>query len=197
VTSAIPVPAELYAVSSVSLTIVTFVAGFVPKSTAVARVKPVPMTVTGVPPDAGPTAGLIDESVGATTYVNWSAGDGAELPPGLVTVTSTVPVPVGLSAVIVVPLTMLKLVAGMLPKSTAVAPAKPVPWTVTDVPPINGPAFGLNPVTLVGVIRSSRDSSASPHRRRGRERSASWLAIVLSTQESLAVLGMRGPLKAL
>jgi hypothetical protein len=70
VTSTVPAPAGLFAVSSVSLTIVTFVAGFVPNSTAVARVRPVPMTVTGVPPDAGPVPGLIDETVGATTYVN-------------------------------------------------------------------------------------------------------------------------------
>jgi hypothetical protein len=71
---------------------------------------------------------------------------------------STVPVPVGLSAVIVVALTTMKLVAGFVPKSTAVAPVKPVPWTVTVVPPGSGPALGLTPVTLVGVTRSSRIS---------------------------------------
>ena len=46
--------------------------------------------------------------------------------------TSTVPVPAGLSAVIVVSLTTVTLVAGVVPKSTAVAPVKPVPVIVTD-----------------------------------------------------------------
>ena len=54
------------------------------------------------------------------------------MPAGVVTVTSTVPVPAGLSAVIVVALTTVKLVAGVVPKSTAVAPVKPVPVIVTE-----------------------------------------------------------------
>ena len=53
------------------------------------------------------------------------------MPPGVVTVTSTVPVPAGLSAVIVVPLTTVTSVAAVVPKSTAVAPVKPVPVIVT------------------------------------------------------------------
>ena len=55
----------------------------------------------------------------------------ADVPPGVVTVTSTVPVPAGLSAVIVVSLTTVTLVAAVVPKSTAVAPVKPVPVIVT------------------------------------------------------------------
>ena len=51
--------------------------------------------------------------------------------PGSVTVTSTVPVPAGLSAVIVVSLTTVTSVAAVVPKSTAVAPVKPVPVIVT------------------------------------------------------------------
>ena len=39
------------------------------------------------------------------------------------------------------------LVAAVVPKSTAVAPVKPVPVIVTDVPPAEGPAAGLTPVT--------------------------------------------------
>ena len=34
------------------------------------------------------------------------------------------------------------------PKLTAVAPVKPVPVTVTDVPPVLGPEVGLTPVTV-------------------------------------------------
>ena len=41
-------------------------------------------------------------------------------------------VPAGLSAMIVVSLTTLKFVAGIVPKSTAVAPVKLVPVIVTE-----------------------------------------------------------------
>ena len=51
-------------------------------------------------------------------------GRGGRRPPGVVTVTSTVPVPAGLSAVIVVSLTTVTFVAAVVPKSTAVAPVK-------------------------------------------------------------------------
>ena len=70
------------------------------------------------------------------------------MPTGVVTVTSTVPVRrPGWSAVIVVSLTTVKLVAGVVPKSTAVAPVKLVPVIVTEVPPAGGPVVGLTPVT--------------------------------------------------
>lgn len=72
----------------------TIAAGVVPKSTAVAPVNPVPVIVTSVPPPGGPAAGLMPITVGA--YVNLSADDVPEVPPGVVTVTSTVPVPAGL-----------------------------------------------------------------------------------------------------
>ena len=49
----------------VSFTTVTFVAGVVPKSTAVAPVKPVPVIVTRVPPAVGPLVGLRPVTVGA------------------------------------------------------------------------------------------------------------------------------------
>ena len=80
--------------------------------------------------------------------MNRSAGDVADVPPGVVTVTFTVPVPAGLLAVIVVSLTTVKLVAAVVPKSTAVAPVKPLPVIVTNVPPAAGPAVGLRPVTV-------------------------------------------------
>ena len=51
-------------------------------------------------------------------------------------------------AVIVVALTTVTPVAGVVPKSTAVAPVKPVPVIVTRVPPAAGPLFGLIPVTV-------------------------------------------------
>ena len=72
------------------------------------------------------------------------------MPPGPVTVTSTVPVPDGLTAVICVPPVLtVKLVAGVWPNSTPVAPVKPVPRIATDWPPASGPAVGLMPVTAM------------------------------------------------
>ena len=75
--------------------------------------------------------------------MNWSAVDVADVPEGVVTVTLTTPVPAGLSAVIVVSLTTVTFVAGIVPKSTAEAPVKPVPVIVTNVPPVAGPIVGL------------------------------------------------------
>ena len=66
-----------------------------------------------------------------------------DVPVGAVTVISTMPVPAGLTAVIVVLLTTAKLVAAIEPKSTALAPVKLVPVIVTVVPPPTGPLVGL------------------------------------------------------
>jgi hypothetical protein len=85
--------------------------------------------------------------------VNWSAELVVLVPPGVVTVTSTVPAAVeaGLTAVIEVSgldVLGVRLVAAVLPKSTAVAPVKPVPVIVTLVPPDVEPVSGLMPVTV-------------------------------------------------
>ena len=61
---------------------------------------------------------------------------------GLITVTFTMPVPAGLSAVMVVSLTTVTSVAAVVPKSTAVASVKPVPVIVTNVPPAAGRCSG-------------------------------------------------------
>ena len=152
VTSTTPVPAGSSAVIVVSETTVKLVAGVVPKSTAVAPVKAIPVIVTVVPPDCGPSVGLMLVTVGAAVYVNWSAEEVADVPPGVVTVTSTTPVPGGSSAVIVVSETTVKLVAGVMPKSTAVAPVKAVPVIVTVVPPVTGPSVGLMLVTVGAAV---------------------------------------------
>jgi hypothetical protein len=80
--------------------------------------------------------------------VNWSAADVAEVPPAVVTLTSTVPVPAGEVAVIEVPEMTVKLVAGVAPKVTAVAPVRFVPVIVTEVPPARGPDVGEIEVTV-------------------------------------------------
>ena len=77
--------------------------------------------------------------------MNWSGVPVALVPLGVLTVTSTVPVPAGAVAVIEVALLTVNEVAAVLPKLTAVAPVKFVPLTWTVVPA--GPELGLTPVT--------------------------------------------------
>jgi hypothetical protein len=74
----------------------------------------------------------------------------AEVPPGVVTVTSTVPAPAGDVAVIEVAELTVTPVADAPPNFTAVAPLKLVPVIVTKVPPATGPPVGEIDVT-VGV----------------------------------------------
>ncbi len=82
----------------------------------------------------------------------WSAGAfSAEVPAGVVTVTSTVPVPAGAVAVIGVALLTVKVVAATVPNLTPVAPVKLVPVMVTEVPPAVDPEVGLMPVTVGGL----------------------------------------------
>ena len=69
------------------------------------------------------------------------------MPSGPVTVTSTVPVPGGAVAVIEEAESAVT-VAGVEPKSTAVAPARSDPLMVTLVPPAGGPVDGVTPVTV-------------------------------------------------
>ena len=74
--------------------------------------------------------------------MNWSAADVADVPPGVVTLMSTAPVPAGEVAVIEVAEMNEKLVAAVTPNVTAVTPVKFVPVIVTVVPPAVGPAVG-------------------------------------------------------
>jgi hypothetical protein len=128
------------------------VPGVVPNFTTVAPVKPVPVTVTGVPPVVGPELGLTAVTVGTGggLKVNWSGGAfTTEVPPGVVTVTSTV---AAASAGEVMEIEVEELttrpVPGVVPNFTTVAPVKPVPVTVTGVPPVVGPDVGLTAVTV-------------------------------------------------
>ena len=80
-----------------------------------------------------------------------SAVEIADMPEGVVTVTSTVPAAwAGLVAVIEVALTTVTPVAAVLPKLTAVAPVKFVPVMVTGVLPTVVPVAGEMPV-MVGA----------------------------------------------
>jgi len=84
--------------------------------------------------------------------VNWSALPTLDVPLGVVTVMSTVPRdPAGDSALIEVGPVTLKLVAGVDPKRTALAPVKFVPVIVTAVPPPVEPDEGLTALTVGDV----------------------------------------------
>src|SRR5487761_1749315 len=77
-------------------------------------------------------------------------GLGGEMPLAVVTVTATAPGSEswgGLTAVIWVSESTVKLVAGTVPKVTALAPVNPDPLKTTVVAPEMGPLPGLTPVT--------------------------------------------------
>ena len=101
-----------------------------------------------LPPLRGPEAGLSETMVGAATKVNSSNDPVTSVPPAEVTVTSTTPgVVAGEAAVIDVSPEIVNAAAGTPPKETAVAPVKPVPVIVTEVPPAAGPSATEMPVT--------------------------------------------------
>src|SRR5215831_2956698 len=75
----------------------------------------------------------------------------ALVPPAVVTVTLTVPVPAGLVAVILVADTNVTPVPAFAPNLTVAPLAKPVPVMVTTVPPPVGPDEGDTPET-VGTV---------------------------------------------
>src|ERR1700730_19275836 len=86
-------------------------------------------------------------------YVNRLGGPLSVAQDGRVRVTSTVPGwPGGVTAVIWLGETTVKLTAAVWPNMTAVAPVKPRPEIVTAVPPAGTPLFGLIPATA-GVPR--------------------------------------------
>ncbi|GGO99706.1 hypothetical protein GCM10012280_66780 [Wenjunlia tyrosinilytica] len=72
------------------------------------------------------------------------------VPPGVVTVTLTVPEPAGAAVVIWVALTGVND-TDVPPNLTALAPVKPMPVIVTGVPPAAGPLVGLTPV-ITGTV---------------------------------------------
>ncbi len=63
------VPAGVRMLIEDALTSVKFEATDPPKVTALTFSKPVPETITAVPPAAGPEAGVIDVKIGAVAYV--------------------------------------------------------------------------------------------------------------------------------
>src|SRR3974390_2654760 len=85
---------------------------------------------------------------GVGTKVNWNVVLSAEVPPGLVTVTSSVPGgDNGVTSVIDVSLATVMAVSATPAKLTAVAPVNPVPVIVRLVPPLAGPSVTESHVT--------------------------------------------------
>ena len=77
-----------------------------------------------------------------------SPAEVAELPPTVVTVTSTMPLPAGEVTVTDVAVLAVRLVAGVVPNLTAVAEPRLVPLMTTVVPPAEVPLVGTIEVTV-------------------------------------------------
>lgn len=94
-----------------------------------------------------------------------AVGGEAPVPPGVVTATLAGPSAAagGVLQVIEVSLTTTTLVAACPAKRTDVAPVRPVPETVTAVPPAGGPLFGVTLVTTGAAI----SIASLAHRRQG------------------------------
>jgi len=130
-----------------------FVAATPPNFTEVAPVKPVPWIVTEVP--TGPLVGVKDVIVGAVVTVKSDAL--VAVPPGVVTVILPVTAPLGTLAVTRVPAPFTEnVVAATPPNFTEVAPVKPVPWIVTEVP--TGPLVGVKDVIVGAVVTVKSDA---------------------------------------
>src|SRR5437660_8778259 len=93
-----------------------------PNLTVVVPLKPVPVIVTVPPPLGEPWLGSTRVTVGP--YVKRSASLVALVPPAVVTVTSTVPVPAGETAVIEVPEFTVTFAALVEPNLTTLSPVK-------------------------------------------------------------------------
>ena len=119
-----------------------------PPSVTVAPVwKALPAMVTAVPPTVDPLVGVIDVTVGAATYVKQAA----HVPlcvSGFVTTTLTAPA----ACAVVVPLMLVGVIVeterGDPPNDTLEPLWKPVPATLTDVPPALAPLDGVTDVTV-------------------------------------------------
>src|SRR5205807_2291967 len=120
-------PAGETAVSFVALTNVTEVPAFAPNLTVAPLTNPVPVIVTVVPPAVGPADGLTAVTAGTAALLYLSAVPVALVPPGVVTVISTLPAdPAGETAVSFVALTNVTEVPAFAPNLTVAPLTNPV-----------------------------------------------------------------------
>ena len=80
---------------------------------------------------------------------------GLLVPPGVVTMTSTVPLPAGEVALISVVLSAVNEPAAVAPNMTPAAFPRLLPWMVTEVPPEDPPLSGVKAV-MVGAPGGGR-----------------------------------------
>src|SRR4051794_35640367 len=103
--------------------------------------------VIATPSPTGPLRGITLMTVGGGRYVKRSPALGELVPPGVVTSTSTTPVPGGETAVIDSTDSTANLRASVAPKRTALAAARFVPLMVMVSPPAWAPLAGSSAVT--------------------------------------------------
>jgi len=149
VTTTLTAPAECVVVVPVIAVglIVATVSADPPKETVAPLWKPVPATVTDVPPPAGPLFGVTDVTVGAAKYVKQPE----QVPlcvSAFVTTTFTDPAECAVVVPVIVVALIVETVRADPPNDTVAPAAKPVPPTVTDVPPAAAPLFGVTEVTV-------------------------------------------------
>ena len=105
--------------------------------------------VTGLAPQLILEPSAADTPLASPTIANATLTTApGEVPLGVVTVTSTVPVPAGDVAVIEVALLTTTPLAALVPNLTVAPVRNPVPVMVTLVPPAVGPALGLTALTV-------------------------------------------------
>jgi hypothetical protein len=157
-------PGRTVATIVVSDTTLKLVAGSEAKYTTVAPVKALPVITRFVPP-AVPRLVVLNEVIDGTEaaeYVKWSADPAEDVPPGPVTVMSTVPVAVLAGTVATITLSERTVnAAASVPKLTALAPVNPLPDTVNTAPPSVLPDDGVTAVTD-GVLELYVKWSAEP-----------------------------------
>jgi hypothetical protein len=129
----------------------TFVAGTPSIVTEVTPLRFSPTMVIGEAPEVGPEAGLIDVIVGSSKYVKPLAR--LAVPPGVEISTVLEPaVAAAATAVIVIGLTTVTLVAATPPIVTLDVPVRFVPVIVIGVPPAVDPEFGVTDDIVGGAM---------------------------------------------
>ena len=118
-----------------------------PNETVAPLWKPVPVMVTDVPPAIAPLVGATEVTVGAgATYVKQPV----QVPlcaSVFVTITFTAPAACEVVVPVIALALMVETVSADPPKETVAPLWKPLPFTVTDVPPAVGPLVGVTDVT--------------------------------------------------
>jgi hypothetical protein len=113
-----------------------------PKATVAPVTNPVPLRVTDEPAVSGPAGGVTVVRIGPPSNVYDLP---PEVPPGVVTITVTVPAECAGAFTVIddVDTTCTVVPAWPVPKATVAPETKPLPVSVTGVPALRGPAGGV------------------------------------------------------